>query len=303
MKDQNQYHVLISLDPAEPELRPSDASLSWLKNWVNERNASTEGVYVAFGSSGVPLITEAGLLDQLKTMNLGKDNRAKVLVEKSSSRRKAVDALIQYAKNNESDLIVVTSHGRSGPGRLVLGSFAESLLAASSVPVLFLCESADHSKLTNKVLFPTDLSQSSHRAFDLFLEQMKGTQSEIILYHAVSPPGAIFDTGMMGVPVYLPESYWLEQKQWSNRECDLMLKRAIAQGFKARVVIQDGVLNTPMAIQKFAESENVDLIGMASVSRGFESAVLGSIAKEIFRLRKWPVWVCGPETAFERKSK
>ena len=64
-------------------------------------------------------------------------------------------------------------------------------------------------------------------------------------------------------------------------------------------MIQDGVFNTPTAIQKVAQEENVDFVAMASVGRGLESAVLGSVAKEIFRLRKWPVWVCGPETKYE----
>ena len=38
---------------------------------------------------------------------------------------------------------------------------------------------------------------------------------------------------------------------------------------------------------------------MASLRRGLESAIMGSVAKEVFRIREWPVWVCGPEAISE----
>ena len=303
MQDEQKYKVLITIDPTEPELRPTETSLAWFKKWASERDVSIEAVFVSFGDND-RLMTKFGFSDYVNTLNLGKKVDSKILIEKSSSRRKAVNAVIQYSKKANDDLIVVSSHGRSGPGRLVLGSFAESLLATSPVPVLFLCEGTDQpAQHSGKILFPTDFSEPSKRAFDLFLEQLKGYGGEVILYHAVSPPGAIYDTGVMSMPVYVPESYWLELREWSDRESDQMQKNAISKGFKVRAVIQDGVLNTPMAIEKFAQDEKVDLIGMASLSRGLESAILGSVAKGIFRLRKWPVWVCGPETVFERKNK
>ena len=228
---------------------------------------------------------------------------AKVLVEKSSSRRNAVNALIQYSKKIGSQAIVVSSHGRSGVGRLVFGSFAESLLAISPVPVVFLCEygmnlrSEAPLKLHHRILFPTDLSETSKKALHLFLEQTQGYSGEIILYHAVSPPGAIADTGMVGIPIYIPENYWLDQRQWIERETAALMKSVTSRGFKGRVVIHDGAFSAATAIQDFAETVGVDLVAMASSSHGLSGAVVGSVAKEIFRTRKWPVWVCGPEAS------
>ena len=294
-KVKKKLKALVAIDPTEAELRPNEARFSWFKKWIVERDLSVEAVFISFGHSSAHAITEFGFCDFVKTLNLGKSVDASVLVEKSSSRRSAVDRLVKYSKQDDADVIVVTSHGRSGPGRIVLGSFAESLLAASSVPILFLSEGAEQPEAVHKVLFPTDFSKASKLALDLFLKQMNGFQGEIILFHAIPPPGAIFDSAVLGIPLYLPDSYWLEQKAWTDRECDQMLKNVTSKGFKARMVAQDGVLNTPAAIQKIAELEKVDFIGMASVSRGIQSAVLGSVAKEIFRLRKWPVWVCGPE--------
>ena len=45
-------------------------------------------------------------------------------------------AIIQFAKENACDLIIMGTHGRSKVGKLFLGSVAASVLAESDVPVL-----------------------------------------------------------------------------------------------------------------------------------------------------------------------
>jgi nucleotide-binding universal stress UspA family protein len=47
-------------------------------------------------------------------------------------------AIVDAADFNHADLIVMTTHGRSGLGRLVMGSVAESVLRGTSVPILLL---------------------------------------------------------------------------------------------------------------------------------------------------------------------
>ena len=49
-----------------------------------------------------------------------------------------VEAITDAAKYRKADLIVMSTHGRSGLGRLVLGSVAESVLRATSTPILLL---------------------------------------------------------------------------------------------------------------------------------------------------------------------
>lgn len=47
----------------------------------------------------------------------------------------AATAIIEGARLKKADLIVMSSHGRSGLGRLILGSVAESVLRGTRVPV------------------------------------------------------------------------------------------------------------------------------------------------------------------------
>jgi nucleotide-binding universal stress UspA family protein len=45
-------------------------------------------------------------------------------------------SIIDAAKAHKADLIVMSTHGRSGLGRLVFGSVAESVLRGTTVPIL-----------------------------------------------------------------------------------------------------------------------------------------------------------------------
>ena len=48
------------------------------------------------------------------------------------------DSLVDYAENNEFDLILIATHGRSGVRRWVRGSIADKVLRSSNIPVLMV---------------------------------------------------------------------------------------------------------------------------------------------------------------------
>jgi nucleotide-binding universal stress UspA family protein len=48
------------------------------------------------------------------------------------------ESIASYAEHNGVDIIVMSSHGRSGPGRWAHGSVADRILRASRVPVLII---------------------------------------------------------------------------------------------------------------------------------------------------------------------
>ena len=49
---------------------------------------------------------------------------------------RASDEILDYASKNEVDLLIMSTHGRSGVSRWVLGSVADKVLRHSPVPVL-----------------------------------------------------------------------------------------------------------------------------------------------------------------------
>lgn len=59
-------------------------------------------------------------------------------VEMALLKGKAADELIDYIKENDADLTIIASHGRSGIGRWIYGSVAERLLRTVCVPILMV---------------------------------------------------------------------------------------------------------------------------------------------------------------------
>jgi nucleotide-binding universal stress UspA family protein len=50
----------------------------------------------------------------------------------------AADVILNYAQNNNIDLIVMSTHGRSGVNRWAIGSVADKIVRHSNVPVMLI---------------------------------------------------------------------------------------------------------------------------------------------------------------------
>jgi nucleotide-binding universal stress UspA family protein len=51
---------------------------------------------------------------------------------------KAASTIVETAERDKVDLIIMSSHGRSGLGRLIFGSVAESVLRGTRIPILLV---------------------------------------------------------------------------------------------------------------------------------------------------------------------
>lgn len=57
-------------------------------------------------------------------------------VEAETTQGSAAEEIIRNAQDNNIDMIVISSHGRSGLGRLVLGSVCDRVIRETGIPVL-----------------------------------------------------------------------------------------------------------------------------------------------------------------------
>jgi nucleotide-binding universal stress UspA family protein len=73
----------------------------------------------------------AGVAQRLKPQGLAK-------VETSVWYGPAAATIVDAARARKASLIVMTTHGRGGLGRLILGSVAESVLRGATTPILLL---------------------------------------------------------------------------------------------------------------------------------------------------------------------
>lgn len=87
------------------------------------------------------------------------------------------------------DLIVISSHGRSGFSRFLLGSVTDKVIRLASIPVLVITEDAP-SLPPRRILVPTDLSANSEAAFPLAREvaEVAGAAVELLYVHTCDDP-------------------------------------------------------------------------------------------------------------------
>ncbi len=104
-----------------------------------------------------------------------------------------VDEILDQALINRADLIIMTTHGRTGLARWVLGSVAERVARAASVPVLLIPSNAptfqknlsEGEKL--RILAPLDGSSASEAALQQAIALAQWCDAELRLLFVLVP--------------------------------------------------------------------------------------------------------------------
>jgi nucleotide-binding universal stress UspA family protein len=97
------------------------------------------------------------------------------------------DALPKIVVEDQIDLIVMGTHGRTGMRRLLLGSAVEAVCRVATCPVLTVGPGLAPRTATtfSRILFPTDLSEDSKRILPYLRQVAEEYQSEITVLHVM----------------------------------------------------------------------------------------------------------------------
>ena len=199
-----------------------------------------------------------------------------------------VEELQAYAKSADVDLIVMSTHGRGGIARVVLGSVAEHMVRTSTVPVLLLPSSANASRAAsvshiNRVLLPLDGTNEGEQMLPYALAMAELCDAELVLLHVAFSPLPLVLSAVGPVPI---------ANDYTSTEESSYLERILGSmppTVRARAAIGSGT-RPGDAILEDAARENVDLIAMATHGRsGWARVAYGSIAEHVLRHADVPV--------------
>lgn len=99
------------------------------------------------------------------------------------SNMKPNDAIVDIAK--EFDLVVISSHGRTGISKLMLGSVTEKVIRLSKPPVLIV-KNEETMFPMERILVTTDFSQNAKNSYGLAAQLAELTGASIHLLYAVT---------------------------------------------------------------------------------------------------------------------
>jgi len=192
----------------------------------------------------------------------------------------ATETIWRIAQEEAADLVVMTTHGRSGIKRWLLGSVATGLLRISSRPVLLVRAEEDATSARpvrfERILVPLDGSAWSEAVLPLVNDLMIQLGASLVLQEVVLPitafaGEAIPPTESVAEPAASAMNY-LERIAQRERELGIS------------VDIEVGIGATAEAIRYVAEQTGADLIALGTHSRSAPLRwLLGSVADELVR--------------------
>ncbi|HEY7219283.1 MAG TPA: universal stress protein [Candidatus Binatia bacterium] len=205
----------------------------------------------------------------------------------------AANIIIDAAAADQSTLIMMATHGRSGIHRWLLGSVAEKVLRGTSNPLLLVRAPretrAGGQAVLNSIVVPLDGSALAEQALPSVAELAKKLDVEVILFRAYTAPYDIYgaagsytvDQDQLRAAIGTDVSQYLEEKADVLRKAGLeRVLCASREGFSADEII------------KYARGRPDSLIAICTHGRsGVKRWVLGSVTETVVRHSVDPVLI------------
>ena len=196
------------------------------------------------------------------------------MIQTSSSSGPIAATIQQTAVKNNVDLIIMSTHGRSGVQRLLLGSIAGQLVQQLTCPVLLLRPSVETAVPTQfrKILVTLDGSEYAERVLPYMIPIAQKFGSELLLLTV--PQAATVETLGLKMQQYL----------------DSIANFCKNQGILAKVHLTG---HDPVStIIQLSQQQGADLIMLATHGRGgWQRLLLGSVADDVVQQANCPVFL------------
>jgi nucleotide-binding universal stress UspA family protein len=195
-----------------------------------------------------------------------------------------------------ADLVIVSTHGRSGFARWYYGSVADQIMRGADVPVMLVPSTLSRpwpDDRAPRVLVPLDGSPLAEEILDPIGRLGRQIGAELIL-------GRVVDGRSLGVvhasSPYTAQSLLASELVEARDYLALIMDRARSHGPRVTARAIAGSPSTTIAA--VAREEDADLIGMVTHGRGgLGRLVMGSVADATLHETSVPVLLVRPSAA------
>jgi len=208
--------------------------------------------------------------------------------------------ILEVAREENSDLVVVGTHGRTGLGRVLLGSVADRLVRTASGPVLTvrsLPTAAAGSPGLTRILYVTDFSPAARAAWPWVLALAEASGAAVDLGHVtIQPvPDRHLSPALLGQMAQLLEEHAQTEAERFLQDADRTWPGRLARN-RVQVLIGHGVVGDQ--ITHWAQARGADVIVMGTHGwSGLLRWMLGSVAHHVIQTAPCPVLTIGPAGA------
>lgn len=219
------------------------------------------------------------------------------------------EQILSYADENDIDLILMATHGRSGIRRWAIGSVADKVLRASKVPVWLVRAGIPEEVVYDEwprrtILVPLDgseLAESVLPHVETLAKQRGAELVDVVLLRVCDPPIISSDYPEAIMPLSW-EEHVEQQMAWCKRASEKYLagveKQLKDAGLKVRseVLVGNPPLDNPAnEIIDYANRNPFNLIVMATHGRsGISRWAYGSVAARVLLGVSSPLFLVRP---------
>ena len=215
-------------------------------------------------------------------------------------------AIVDYAKEQNFDLIVMGTHGRPWYQHLLLGSTAEAVLRTSTLPVIVVRnqDSEACKPQLKKLLFPSDGSSAWYKSESWLkgLAQNGVTEGgEIVLLHVIENPMAdVYEPDSIEIdfqslmqeaqqhPPRYAQPFWEHAHRVAEDKLQRLGQELQTDKRGVTVCVREGIASEQ--ILSCAKEKDIDLIVMPTHGRtGLPHLLLGSVTEKVVRTARCPV--------------
>jgi nucleotide-binding universal stress UspA family protein len=215
-----------------------------------------------------------------------KPGKDKITVQSTILTGDPAQEIVDYANKENIDLIVMSTHGRTGITRWALGSVADRVLRATRKP-LALIRAKDirpntrPKNIINKILVTLDGSAQSEVVIPYVEDLASRIKAEVVLLHVLEPSYYVFTVGGFNWDAYSEKqrrsmkAFYTDYLQGiadKFRKMGITTKYQVAFGIVAEVIID------------FSDKVHADFVAMSTHGRsGVNRWVLGSVTERVLR--------------------
>ncbi|MEM7646931.1 MAG: universal stress protein [Pseudomonadota bacterium] len=210
------------------------------------------------------------------------------------SQSAGVSLICQQIERLGAQLVILSSHGRSGWDRFVLGSFAENMMLQCRIPLLVVGLNYKKTDSFSRALMPVELGEASQKFLVDFLDAHElEFMKELKLYHKITMVDVediAWAPSLYSISGTHPNDLLNEAQKTAEKTLQAYMAHPLSQKRLSWEVSKDlGPVSE--AITKRTQYPDIDFLIMKSEAGYLISSLFGSATREVIRDSVVPVLV------------
>lgn len=231
---------------------------------------------------------------ELKTLKGIHSSLPEILYNTDTSTTRSIKKLLGFAKAHSVDAILTVSHSRSEFANMFLGSFTESLLMKSKIPLIVVPNNTKKITNINKIVFPVDLVHSETAHFKNIAKFSKMMRAKLNLVHKLPNPvdPVLQHSSYMlgGGWISVGEFFKLDVQQRKERLAKLKNKiQKNTDSVSAKILEGPGSISGE--VKSYMDKNKIPMLAINTSAKNRASYIIGSVARSVIKESDRPVLV------------